>query len=76
VAREDQGWRVRGDRVERLVATTDVDNEEALTRLQRTLISIGVERDLAAAGARLGDEVRIGDVTFDFHPEGADPDQA
>ena len=76
VAREDQGWRVRGDRVERLVATTDVDNEEALTRLQRTLISIGVERDLSAAGARLGDEVRIGDVTFDFHPEGADPDQA
>ena len=76
VAREDQGWRVRGDRVERLVATTDVDNEEALTRLQRTLISIGVERDLAAAGARRGDEVRIGDVTFDFHPEGADPDQA
>ena len=76
VAREDQGWRVRGDRVERLVATTDMDNEEALTRLQRTLISIGVERDLAAAGARFGDEVHIGDVTFDFQPEGADPDQA
>lgn len=76
VAREDKGWRVRGERVERAVATTDLDNEEALTRLQRRLISIGVERELAAAGARRGDEVRIGDAAFDFEPEGEDPDQA
>jgi GTP-binding protein len=75
IVREDRGWRVRGDRVERLVVTTDLDNEEALTRLQRRLITMGIERDLAAAGAKIGDEVRIGDAAFDFMPEGVDPDQ-
>jgi len=76
VVREDKAWRVRGGRVERAVATTDLDNEEALTRLQRRLISMGVERELSAAGARTGDEVRIGDAAFDFEPEGEDPDEA
>jgi GTP-binding protein len=45
-----------------------MDNEEAVTRLQRHLISIGVERVLAEAGAVAGDEVRIGAITFDFQP--------
>ncbi len=76
IVREDKSWRVRGDLVERLVATTDLGNEEALTRLQRRMLTMGVERDLAAAGARLGDEVRIGSAVFDFEPEGGDPDQA
>jgi GTPase len=74
IAREDGGWRVSGRRVERLVSTTDMDNEEAVTRLQRRLISLGVERELASAGARAGDEVRIGDVSFDFQPEAGDGD--
>jgi hypothetical protein len=30
----------------------------------------GVERRLAAAGARRGDEVVIGDRAFEFYPEG------
>jgi GTP-binding protein len=70
VSREDTAWRVTGREVERLVATTDIDNEEALLRLQKRLITIGVERELAAAGAKTGDEVRIGGMAFDFEPEG------
>jgi GTP-binding protein len=73
IVREDKSWRVRGDLVERVVATTDLENEEALTRLQRRLVTMGVERELAAAGAHLGDEVRIGSAVFDFEPEGEDP---
>ncbi|MGH2729159.1 MAG: GTPase ObgE [Actinomycetota bacterium] len=69
VQREDSAWRVRGRRPERAVATTDLDNEEAVSRLQRKLISMGVERALTAAGARTGDEVRIGAAAFDFEPE-------
>lgn len=69
VMKEDKAWRVRGQRVERMVATTDIDNDEALTRLQRRLISMGVEKELAEAGARPGDEVRIGVAAFDFEPE-------
>jgi GTP-binding protein len=69
VSREDDAWRVRGQEVERLVATTNMDNEEALLRLQKKLISIGVERELTEAGAKEGDEVRIGGMAFDFEPD-------
>ena len=69
VAREDNGWRVNGARPEREVAMTDLDNDEAVLRLQKRLISMGVERLLQSAGAARGDEVRIGDVAFDFEPE-------
>jgi GTP-binding protein len=70
VARENTSWRVTGKRALRAVETTDMDNEEAVERLQRRLISMGVERKLEAAGAKRGDEVLIGDVAFDFEPEG------
>ncbi|HEX2295853.1 MAG TPA: GTPase ObgE [Actinomycetota bacterium] len=73
VSREGGAWRVRGRRAERAVATTDMDSEEAVELLQRRLIGMGVERMLAAAGAVRGDEVRIGDVAFEFEPEGAEP---
>jgi Obg family GTPase CgtA-like protein len=45
-----------------------MENEEAVLRLQRRLMSIGVERALAEAGAAPGDEVRIGTIAFDFQP--------
>ncbi|MGH2820834.1 MAG: Obg family GTPase CgtA, partial [Actinomycetota bacterium] len=69
VVREDGAWRVTGRRPERAVATTNMDNDEAVVRLQRRLISMGVERRLGEAGARRGDEVRIGVHSFDFEPE-------
>ncbi|MEA2461660.1 MAG: GTPase, partial [Actinomycetota bacterium] len=69
VVREDKAWRVRGRRAERAVAQTDMENDEAVLRLGRRLIAIGVERELKLAGADAGDEVRIGDVAFDFEPE-------
>lgn len=72
VERENGGWRVRGRRPERAVATTNLDNDEAVTRLQRTLIRMGVERALQEAGARTGEEVRIGDTSFEFEPEPSD----
>ncbi|HEU5225243.1 MAG TPA: Obg family GTPase CgtA, partial [Actinomycetota bacterium] len=43
---------------------------EKLRRLQRRLVKEGVERELASAGARRGDEVMIGDVAFEYLPEG------
>lgn len=69
VTREGPAWRVEGRRPERAVSTTDLENDEATTRLQRRLISMGVERLLVVAGARSGDEVRIGDAVFEFEPE-------
>ena len=69
VEREDGAWRVRARRAERIVDSTDMDNEEAVRRLQRRLMSMGVERALQRAGAQTGDEVRIADTTFDYEAE-------
>ncbi|MQB01637.1 MAG: GTPase ObgE [Actinobacteria bacterium] len=71
VEREDSAWRVKARRAELAVAATNMANEEAVARLQRKLIALGVERALAGAGAKEGDEVRIGPASFDFIPEPA-----
>ena len=69
ISRESGGWRVVGRNVERWVHETDLDDDRALAGLQRKLIKEGVERQLAKAGARRGDEIRISDRTFEFLPE-------
>ena len=69
VTRENEAWRVSGKRPENAVAMTDMDNERAVERLQKRLLAMGVERALSDAGAQTGDEVRIGEVSFDFEPE-------
>jgi GTP-binding protein len=69
VAREGGGFRVRSERVERLVAQTPLGDARATRRLQRRLRALGVEAALARAGAREGDDVFIGERTFEFYPE-------
>jgi GTP-binding protein len=69
VSRENGGWRVVGRNVERWVRETNLDDERELADLQRRLIREGVERQLAKAGARRGDEIRISDRAFEFLPE-------
>jgi GTP-binding protein len=74
IARESDGaWRVTGTRVERALGQTDLANDEAVERLQRRFISMGVERMLTEAGAKRGDDVRIGEAEFEFEPEGWEP---
>ena len=60
-----------GRGVERWVTETDLEDPEKLQRLQRRLVKEGVERELASAGARRGDEVMIGDVAFEYLPKGS-----
>lgn len=66
VSREGGGFRVHGGAVERMVARTDLDSDEAVTRLQRRLRRAGVDDAVRAAGAAEGDTVRIGDAEFLF----------
>jgi GTP-binding protein len=70
VKREGERFRVIGRDVERWVSETDIEDPVKLERLQRRLVKEGVERELASAGAHRGDEVVIGDVAFEFIPEG------
>jgi GTP-binding protein len=69
IRREGDRFRVSGPRVERWVAEVDLDDEEQVAALQRRLVRSGVERRLAEAGARRGDEVVVGRVAFEFVPE-------
>lgn len=69
ISREQSAFRVSGAEVERLVAMTDLDSEEAVARLQRRLRAAGVDAGLAAAGCAAGDTVRIGDAEFDWVPD-------
>ncbi len=72
VRRHNESWLVNSRRVEKAVAITNMDNEESVERLQKKLIGMGVERELARAGAKRGDDVVIGSVSFTFEPEGTD----
>jgi GTP-binding protein len=70
VDREDGAYRVRGRRIERLVAQTDFENEESAARFQRDLERFGIERELRRAGVASGDLVRIGahELEWDAEP--------
>ncbi len=66
ISREGDAFRVRGKKVERVVAMTNFDQDEALMRLHRVLTALGVTDALAQAGAREGDRVRIGKVELEW----------
>jgi GTP-binding protein len=53
-------YRVRGRRVERLVAMTDLNSEEGTDYLQKQLERLGVFEALERAGVQVGDTVHIG----------------
>jgi GTPase len=65
---DTDGFVVRGVRVERWVRQTDFTNDEAVGFLADRLNRLGVEEELAKAGAHEGDAVTIGEVTFDWVP--------
>lgn len=62
-------YEVVGKGIERMVAMTDLNNEHAVRRLQRSLDKIGITGKLRAIGAKDGDTVRIRDVEFDYEDE-------
>jgi GTP-binding protein len=68
LAREDDGFRVSGRRIERLVAQTNFENEESAERFQRELVRLGVDGALRKAGVRSGDSVRIGSHELEWEP--------
>ena len=68
VGRDDEGFLVRGHKPERWILQTDFHNEEAVGYLADRLARLGVEKELADAGAEPGDTVTIGDVSFEWQP--------
>jgi len=66
VGGNDTDYEVRGKNIERLVAMTNFDNEEALYRFQLIWKRLGIEEKLKEAGIREGETVRILDMVFSY----------
>ena len=66
---EDGTLRVVGRPAERTVALSDVTTAEAQAYITDRLDRLGVPKALARAGAKDGDEVRIGGFTFTYVPD-------
>ena len=63
-ARRRRAWLVVGRAAERAVALSDLTDAGAQAEAVRRLRRLGVDRALARAGARDGDEVTVGTMTF------------
>lgn len=72
IAREGDVWVLEGRDVTRAVNLADLTLPSAADVASRRLTALGVDEALAAAGAERGDDVRIGDLVFEFVPPGYD----
>ena len=69
IRREGAGWRVEGVAAERAVRFSDLTNPEAADMAARRLARIGVDEALQEAGAVEGEDVHIGDLSFEYVPD-------
>ena len=75
VQRADDGsFVVVGRAVLRAVALSDLTDDGAVDYVQERLRRLGVERALVQAGAREGDTVHLGAVTFTYHRDEVETD--
>ncbi|MBI2263862.1 MAG: GTPase ObgE [Armatimonadetes bacterium] len=66
IVSSEEGFVVSGKQVEKMVAMTDLDNDEACVRLQMRLERLGLEQALQDAGVKPGDRVAIGEWEFEY----------
>lgn len=69
VVRSGGVWEVVGRTAIRAVNLDDLTKPEAADLVAARLGSLGVDDALAAAGARAGDDVRIGELVFTYEPD-------
>lgn len=66
---DDGSFIVIGRQAERAVALSDMTNYEALDYAQTRLKKLGVDRALARAGAKPGDTIHIGKMSFEYEDD-------
>src|SRR3989344_2812139 len=69
IEKEENGFRVKGKKVERLFAMTNFKQDEAVSRFQNILKKMGVEKALEKKGCQAGDLVYIRDMEFNYSPK-------
>ena len=66
IKRVSNGWRVKGESIERAAAMTYWENDESIRRFQRILEALGIEESLRKAGIKEGDLVAIGEYELEW----------
>lgn len=66
VTRDEHGFVVRGEDLERLMQRLNLESEAGMSYFQQLLAKIGVYEALRQAGAVDGDTVRVGDLEFEY----------
>ena len=66
ILREDGGWRVHGEAIERAAAMTYWEFDASIRRFQKILKAIGVEDALRNSGVKEGDIVYIGEYELEW----------
>ena len=67
IRRDESGFlRVEGEEIKKWMSMTDFDNEEAVRRLQRIFLRMGLDKALKKAGAKEGDTIVVYDLEFDY----------
>jgi GTP-binding protein len=70
IIRDEEGtWIVKGKDIERLVAMTNFDNDDAVQRFQKIWRRLEIESALKKAGVQNGDNVRIRDMEFEYYDQ-------
>jgi GTP-binding protein len=69
IKRDGRGFVVVGRAVERAVGVSDLTDPDALALVQRRLRRLGVDRALVRAGVQVGDDVRIGRLSFTYRED-------
>ncbi|QNQ80501.1 GTPase ObgE [Lactobacillus sp. PV034] len=62
----ENSFEITGERIERLVQRTNLDHNDGVMLLARKLKNMGVDNALREKGAQNGDDVTIGDFTFEY----------
>ncbi len=66
IRKTNGAYEISGDRIEKLVAMTNFDNDEALPRFQHIIEKMGINQALREKGIENGDLVRILDLEFEY----------
>ena len=63
---DDGGWRLSGEKIEKLFIMTNFDHDESVMKFARQMRAFGVDETLRSMGAKDGDYVRIQKFEFEF----------
>ncbi len=67
ILKEDGGYAILGEKIEKLFKMTKFSSEEAIYRFANKLRKMGIDEELEKMGIQDGDMVRILDYYFEYH---------